>query len=185
MPLQDSILSAKKALRSLMRSQLKNSPGFQAKRSALILAQIRRHPAWATASTVALFAPLPEEPDLLGLLEDSDKRFVFPCVEGEMLVWRVASERGELHPTPHSKGRLLEPAHGELLSSSSLDCLLVPGLAFTRCGKRLGRGGGYYDRALASTAPHAIALGVCFSLQLVESLPSEPHDQAVHSVLHA
>jgi 5-formyltetrahydrofolate cyclo-ligase len=71
------------------------------------------------------------------------------------------------------------------VSVSSIDCILVPGLAFTSCGRRLGRGGGYYDRTLAEIAPQALALGVCFSLQMVETLPAESHDQSVHYVLHA
>lgn len=185
MDLQDPIPPAKATLRRLMRTQLKTSGGLQRQSSGLILARVQAHPAWTAAATVGLFAPLPEEPDLLGLLDHSGKRFAFPCVQGETLLWRFASSREQLQPAPNSTGRLREPATGELLPATVLDCLLVPGLAFTRCGKRLGRGGGYYDRTLAATAPHARTLGVCFSLQIVEALPSEPHDIPVHEVLHA
>jgi len=58
---------------------------------------------------------------------------------------------------------------------------LVPGLAFSATpgegAFRLGRGGGYYDRWLAEYRTHALALGIGFSVQTVESLPQEPHDQ--------
>ena len=177
--------SAKEALRRLMRAQLKAAASHRQKGSRSLLDQIQNHPAWAGASTVALFAPLPEEPDLLPLLEHPTKRFVFPCLQGSNLLWRTATTSHDLQPAPHTSGRLKEPVHGDWVSISSLDCLLVPGLAFTSCGRRLGRGGGYYDRALAEIAPHAVALGVCFSLQIVETLPAEPHDQSVHCVLHA
>lgn len=177
--------SAKAALRSLMRARLKAAAGLGAESSRALLAQIQSHPVWANASTVALFAPLPEEPDLLGLLEHPAKRFVFPCLQGVNLLWRAASTPEDLRPAPHTNGRLKEPVHGEWVSPATLDCVLVPGLAFTTCGRRLGRGGGYYDRALAALRPHTVALGVCFSLQIMENLPAEPHDQPVHGVLHA
>lgn len=179
------ISSAKAALRSLMRARLKAAASLRHECSRALLAQIQSHPAWADASTVALFAPLPEEPDILSLLLHPAKRFVFPCLQGANLLWRAASTPEELLPAPHTNGRLKEPVHGEWVSLSALDCVLVPGLAFTNCGRRLGRGGGYYDRTLAALGPHTVALGVCFSLQVVDSLPAEPHDQPVHAVLHA
>jgi 5-formyltetrahydrofolate cyclo-ligase len=177
--------SAKAALRTLMRTRLKAAAGLGQQSSRALLFQIQSHPVWAEASTVALFAPLPEEPDLLGLLEHPAKRFVFPCLQGANLLWRAASTPADLRPAPHTNGRLREPVHGEWVSTAALDCVLVPGLAFTTCGRRLGRGGGYYDRTLAALGPQTVALGVCFSLQIVDSLPAEPHDQPVHAVLHA
>lgn len=53
---------------------------------------------------------------------------------------------------------------------------LVPGLAFTRAGHRLGYGGGWYDRLLAAAAPQARLLGIAYSFQVVGDLPTEPHD---------
>jgi len=53
---------------------------------------------------------------------------------------------------------------------------IVPGLAFTADGTRLGYGGGWYDRLLAESDPASARLGVCYAFQLVEDLPSEPHD---------
>ena len=185
MLVSQQLAAAKAALRMRMRAQLKNVAGLREESSRSLLAQIQGHPAWSGASTVALFAPLPEEPDLLRLLEHPSKRFVFPCLHGSNLLWRTATAPEDLQPAPHTSGRLKEPAHGAWVSVSSIDCILVPGLAFTSCGRRLGRGGGYYDRTLAEIAPQALALGVCFSLQMVETLPAESHDQSVHYVLHA
>lgn len=52
--------------------------------------------------------------------------------------------------------------------------ILVPGLAFTERGERLGRGRGYYDKYLSHY--HGIKIGICFSGQLEEVLPTEKHD---------
>lgn len=63
-----------------------------------------------------------------------------------------------------------------------LSVILVPGLAFTREGERLGRGAGFYDRFLASH-PQALRVGVAFGDQLLDSLPTESWDERVDVVL--
>jgi 5-formyltetrahydrofolate cyclo-ligase len=65
----------------------------------------------------------------------------------------------------------------------AVDLLLVPGVAFTRDGRRLGRGGGFYDRLLAEPALRAVKIGICFAPQLVTELPVDPHDRAVDFVV--
>ena len=56
-----------------------------------------------------------------------------------------------------------------------IDLILVPGLAFTASGQRLGYGGGYYDRFL-SQHPNSYKVGIAFEFQLIDHLPVEPHD---------
>ena len=63
------------------------------------------------------------------------------------------------------------------------DVVLVPGLAFTATGGRLGQGGGWYDRFLADVRPECTTIGVCFAEQVVDELPIEPHDVAVDIVV--
>ena len=57
-----------------------------------------------------------------------------------------------------------------------IDLFLVPGVAFTRSGGRLGYGGGYYDETLKYKKPVSLAFGICFDIQLTESIPSEEWD---------
>ena len=64
--------------------------------------------------------------------------------------------------------------------------VLVPGAAFDRSGGRLGWGGGHYDRALAALARScgsAVLVGVCFSDQLLDSVPRAGHDVPVDLVV--
>ncbi len=63
------------------------------------------------------------------------------------------------------------------------DVVIVPGLAFTPGGQRLGQGGGWYDRFLAEVRDTCVTVGVCFHEQLVDVLPVEPHDVAMHHVV--
>lgn len=61
------------------------------------------------------------------------------------------------------------------------DLVIVPGLAFTRTGQRLGQGGGWYDRFLADV--ECVTVGVCFAEQVLDDLPIEAHDVAVDVVV--
>lgn len=65
-----------------------------------------------------------------------------------------------------------QPVEGEEVSP---DWLLVPLLAFDRAGRRLGYGGGYYDRTLAGL-PHAVAIGVAYAAQEMQGVPAGPTD---------
>ena len=65
------------------------------------------------------------------------------------------------------------------------DLVVVPLLAFDRQGRRLGQGGGYYDRALQALKARGqvYVLGLAYSGQETANLPHEPHDQALDAIL--
>lgn len=64
-----------------------------------------------------------------------------------------------------------------------LDLIIVPGVAFDRAGRRLGRGKGYFDRFLESVPSAVPRMGLAFRFQLVKQIPWESHDQPVGRVL--
>ncbi|HXN85576.1 MAG TPA: 5-formyltetrahydrofolate cyclo-ligase, partial [Candidatus Binataceae bacterium] len=68
------------------------------------------------------------------------------------------------------------------LSSMPRSIVVVPGLAFSVHGARLGRGGGHYDRLLSSF-PHAIKVGLAYSFQLLDYLPQSGSDQQLNFVV--
>jgi 5-formyltetrahydrofolate cyclo-ligase len=70
-----------------------------------------------------------------------------------------------------------------IIPPDTFDLVLVPGAAFTADGGRLGRGGGFYDRLLGAPGFRAFKVGVCFHRQIVDAVPTEPHDQRVHRVV--
>lgn len=74
------------------------------------------------------------------------------------------------------------PPH-EWIEPTALDAVIVPGVAFTTDGHRLGRGGGYYDRWLASLPGSIRRIGVGFAAQVVPDLPIEPHDATVDELV--
>ena len=122
----------------------------------------------------------PGEPDtdpLFARLAADGKRLLLPRVhEGDIVVCDGSG------PMAVSRFGISEPT-GPALPFEEVGLVIVPGLAFTPAGFRLGYGGGFYDRFLPQVA--APTFGVCFTEQLVDALPVEPHDVAVQQVISA
>ena len=78
---------------------------------------------------------------------------------------------------------ILEPAEADIVAPEEIGVWIVPGLAFTKDGKRLGYGGGWYDRLLAMASKSARKIGVAHEFQIVENLPNEPHDIKMDAVV--
>ena len=80
-----------------------------------------------------------------------------------------------LYKKPFIKNALniLEPENP--IKIKEVDVFLVPGVAFTASGKRLGRGGGYYDKLL-SKYPDTLKIGITFNERILQDLPTETHD---------
>jgi 5-formyltetrahydrofolate cyclo-ligase len=106
---------------------------------------------------------------------DAERIMVFDTVPGEPEVGPFATwcaERGTIVAIPEDS---VDPAWP--------DVVVVPGLAFTPNGQRLGQGGGWYDRFLVGVRDGCETIGVCFHEQLVDALPNEAHDVAVDRVV--
>ena len=132
---------------------------------------------------VAVFAARPGEVDLLSLLDLlPDREWYFPLVhEGRRLSFHRVCHHGEL--VAGSWG-IREPGPGcPELHAGEMDLIVLPGAAFTRGGKRLGYGGGFYDTLLAGPAAGVPLVGVCFPCQLLDDLPMEAHDRHVDMVI--
>ena len=80
---------------------------------------------------------------------------------------------------------ILEPADPEIVEPSSIATWIVPGLAFTKDGARLGYGGGWYDRLLAAADGRSEKIGVAYDFQVVPDLPRERHDVPLTRVVSA
>ena len=197
-PFQDAkisctLVSAKRAtsnqgvtkadIRRAMRTRLAVLGPERVEKSQLIVAAIAAHPRVAGRGRMALFSPLPSEPDVEGIWKMVSGPFCYPrVVRGEMEFVDVGS-MADLATSPwHPKIREYGDPAARIVPPAEIDVILVPGLAFTGGGQRLGRGGGYYDRYLASLPAKTLKIGVCFGFQIVGTLPTESHDQAVDAV---
>ena len=136
-----------------------------------------------SAKCVAIYAPLPHEVNLLPLLQDFPQhRYVFPlCLPGHQLEFReVKNPAQDMQPGAMN---IPEPApHTPAVAAHEIDILIVPGVAFTRTGQRLGYGGGYYDRFIPRCT-NARILALAFEEQLVDTLPTETHDLRIPELI--
>ena len=139
---------------------------------------------WQEASTLLLYYPLADEVDVRPLIREAfeeGKRVLLPVVKGEELELHLYEGESSLRKGTFGimepQGPLFAPEHYD-----EIDVAIIPGMAFDREGHRLGRGKGYYDRLLPKLES-AKLVGVCWPFQLLDKVPSEPHDIPVEEVI--
>ena len=150
--------------------------------SKALLDKVIQLPAWLKAKTVLLYAPLDKEPNLLDLLNDQERRFVFPRMEGRHLklyYWLIGASW-----VMHRYGiKEPDPKTWEEASLSSVDIAFIPGVGFDQQGGRLGWGKGYYDRLFHNRTFMATKVGCAWPWQLIPQVPLEAHDMMMDQVL--
>ena len=159
-------------------------------RSEAIRRKVFRLTAFRRARTVCCYVALPYEVQTWRMIEtmlSRGKRVVVPVTQPRtkrLHLSEVRDPASELTPGPFG---VLEPLAGVRRSVRvrDLDVVLVPGLAFDRRGYRLGHGQGYFDRFLARVPKTTRTVGLAFRFQLLDCLPTAPHDHAVQTVLTA
>lgn len=139
----------------------------------------------AGAGRIAAYVPAGREPGSLGLLDavrDEGTEILLPVVVPGGLDW--AAYRGAAELVDGVLGTR-EPAGPRLGAASvaTVYAVLVPALAVDRLGTRLGRGAGYYDRALALVDRGATVAALLHDGELVDRLPHDPWDRPVNAAV--
>ena len=144
-----------------------------------MLSKLENHPAFRQAHTILLYYSLPDEVQTHEFVErwSREKQIILPVVKGDELELRQYTGPQDLQ-----KGSFgIEEPTGELYDTpEQIELTIVPGVSFDRNGNRLGRGKGYYDRALARLQSYRI--GVCFQFQLLPHNPVEATDLPMDEV---
>jgi len=169
-----------------MRRQLAAmTAGERVEQSGRVAQRLSGLRVWREARWVGGFVPMPDEPQLwelfVGFME-TGRRLALPrwdagtgtylyCAVRDPRMDLVAGRYGILEPRPECAA----------VPVTLLDLMVVPGLAFDRDGRRLGRGKGFYDRLLESVA--GVSCGVGLEGQLVPTVPVEPHDKRLNLVV--
>ena len=138
------------------------------------------------AGTIAAYYSIGAEPDTRGLVYALWKRgsyVLLPVlrVDGD-LDWASYEGPDSLVPGPRGLREPSEPPRG-VGAVARADAVLVPALAVDRAGNRLGRGGGSFDRALARVGPLVPLIALIYDDELVEHVPTAPHDVPVRAVV--
>jgi 5-formyltetrahydrofolate cyclo-ligase len=176
-------VAAKAALRVSLRQALAEVTEQQALEGAERLCwNIAASEIWRSARTVMMFAPVPGEPNLRPLAVEILRagRLCLPRVDWMEKRMVAAAVRDLDRDLILRRNNIREPLPDcPEVPPAEIDLVLVPGLGFDRSGRRLGRGGGFYDRFLSEPTLRATRCGVLFDTQLVEAIPAESHDVMV------
>lgn len=138
-------------------------------------------PLLVDSPTVACYLSVPAEPGtaaIITLLRQRNARVLLPRVCGEALEWIELTDS-----TAFSESSLgISEPEGEALADALTECdaIVLPALAISVDGIRLGQGGGFYDRALQDVPTHSdggpLLIGLLFDDEIVAALPAEDHD---------
>lgn len=159
-----------------------------AQKSENIFNQLYSSLLYNGANTIMTYVSIGKEADTHNFIRRAikeGKHIVIPvCVPEtkKMIASRVIDFENDLQ---EGSWGLLEPKKETLrpISSSQIDLIIVPGLAFTKAGHRLGYGGGYYDRFLSSLTRNVPSIALAYELQLVDHLPVENFDIPMDYIL--
>ena len=180
-----SVSDAKARLRADMRARRAGlAPAVVVAAGMAVCRRLASLEVVATARRVAAYRAVRGEIPLDALL-DGERRdmFTLPRVVGDDLEFVAWSEGQPFAPGAFG---ILEPVGGEVVALADHDAVLVPLTAFDESGHRLGQGGGFYDRALASLPAEEarpVTVGVAYEFQQVAEVPQDPWDVPLDAVV--
>jgi 5-formyltetrahydrofolate cyclo-ligase len=163
------------------------APEIRSAASEAIVKRITALPEFGAATAVLLTLAFRSEWNTLALVRAAiatGKTVAVPRVdvEARMLELHALSDPDREIATGHMG--IPEPFPGNpRIARDTIDFVLVPGVAFDLAGRRLGYGGGYYDRLLPLLSPHVARVAGAFELQLVDRVPAAPHDVGVDTIV--
>lgn len=176
----------KREVRQQMLATLRAMPAARRDAaSACLRAEMGKLLGTAPHLNVGIYMAMPHEVNLLPLLQEYPQHtYAAPrCMPGRQLCFHRIEETGK--DTELSAHGILAPRPElPVIEPHELDILIIPGVAFTQGGDRLGYGGGYYDRFIPRcTKARLVALS--FREQILPSLPTETHDLRIPQIIHA
>lgn len=150
-------------------------------RSEAISQKVLALPEFAAAKVVMAYMSMGSEFDtrfLVDALLQRGAQLVLPRVDRATKMLALHAVRDLQHDLKSGVWGIREPdpARCEPVPLSQVDLILMPGAVFDRERRRLGYGGGFYDKMLALPERRALTLAVAFDEQVVPSVPTEPHD---------
>lgn len=193
------IYQEKSVVRQVVKEKLNAlSEDQKATQSKIVREKLYAHDIYQKSNRVSVFLNMSDEIQTLDILKKlfTDGKSVFiprySTKLGKMDMVRIASWE-DYENLPTTKWNIKQPSvndpREDALDTGGLDLVIMPGLAFTKSGRRLGRGKGYYDAFLRrcqdiqKTKPSTIA--VAFNEQILPDIPITPKDVIIDEVLHA
>lgn len=184
----DALKDAKRSVRERILAQRDAlDPHIRQRLSAAITVRLLALPEYLQADTLAAYAAIGSEFDTVGFIADvlrRGKRLLLPRIDRSRRaidLWEVTDPAHDLIAGTWGI-REPDPARCRRIEPAEVSFVLVPGVAFTPQGARLGYGGGYYDGLLSRLEAAAPKVAAAFPLQILDSLPAGPRDIPVDLV---
>ncbi len=157
--------------------------------SQTICRSIEEHPSFANCQHLAAYVAMPDEVDLqslIGFAEHAGKQVWVPRLKAGRMDFAAWNSHAPMEVS--ALGTRQPKANAASRPATAMDLVLLPLLAFTRSGRRLGMGGGYYDRAFSfmlqrEPGDGPLMSGVAFSCQQAGELPNDPWDVPLAQVV--
>lgn len=177
------MLEAKKKLRNeIKKIKLTFNDEERLAQSELIFSYLKEKDYFKKANTILLYWSMADEVYTHSFIEEcyEQKTILLPSVNGSNL--DIKTYRGKQSMKKGDHFGILEPTGDNFVQIDLIDLIIVPGVAFDKENKRMGRGRGYYDKLL-NTA-NALKVGVCFDFQFFDNIPVEDHDIPMDFIIH-
>ena len=182
---QDAPLLKKQMRREILARLGDLSLACRADAAAAAFRLLAQTELWAKAKVVLFYAPMGLEMDVWPWLLEAlaqGKQPALPRFDAKAKAYEACLVRDPVQDICVGHYGIREPSpESVVIPLIRLDLVLVPGVAFDLHGRRLGRGKGYYDRLLAEV--RGATCGVGYEEQLLNTVPTEPHDRQLTCIL--
>lgn len=180
-----SIALTKQRIRTTILLKLKKQKEEDRnKKSTIIKEKLFKTRIFKKAKIVMFYISLNGEVDTKDMIKEAlnlGKLVVVPVCLDRTIIACILNNKAKLQRGPYG---VWEPVLKKPIDPKKLDLVAVPGLAFDKKGKRLGRGKGYYDRFLTKIRS-AVSIGLAFDFQILPVIPATKFDVDVQKVIFA
>lgn len=176
-------MSTKTDLRKILKDKLSSLSDLERRELSLMVSKnlkqlLRSLDVIQKHLLIGVFSPIEKEPVwFLEMENEFEKLMAYPAFDKEMIYRQTL--QSELMVSRDFGVDILGPTIDSPIVTPEI--IIVPGLGFSPEGKRLGRGKGFYDRYFEKRS--AIKIGVAFEMQILNDIPTEPHDMKMDFVV--
>ncbi len=182
-----SLVLTKQKIRSKILKELKiQKEEDRNRKSQIIKEKLFTSSVFKKAKKVMFYVSFGGEVDTKNMIKEAQnlgKVIAVPvCTENRTLIPCRLGKKTKLKKGPYA---IHQPVVKRCISLKDIDLVIVPGVAFDKKGRRLGRGKGYYDRFLEGIPKKIASVGLAFDFQILPSVPTNAMDVDVNQVVFA
>ena len=160
----------------------------RSKKSAAVAEGLKAQAEYINAGSVLFYVDFRSEVQTRMMMQDAldkGKRVYAPKVDRKSHRLKIFEVKDLAADLEAGYMGIYEPVEGHAgeADPATLDMVVMPGVGFDPAGRRLGYGGGYYDRLAERLRPGVVLVALAFDCQVVAEIPSEEHDKRVHKII--